>query len=69
MIDYVAALQDAYQQHTAIAQAIAETLHAYHQTPISRLQAACAVFDAGGDPNAIELAVALAAACEGLETE
>jgi hypothetical protein len=67
--DVIAELHDAYRHHTEIAAAIAETLAAIEQNPLARLRAACAVFDAGGDPDATELAKALEAACVGLGVE
>lgn len=69
MSDLVTELRNTYRHHTDIAAAIADTLYIIERSPIARLRVACHHYDTGHDPDAIELAAALAAACRGLEVE
>jgi len=61
MTDHIAALHTAYREHLEYAAAIAQTLHAIQHNPITALAAAVAEYDLGNDPDALELANALAA--------
>jgi hypothetical protein len=67
MSDVIGELRHTLHHHRQIAATIADTLALVEQTPIAALYAACAHYDNGGDPDAVALAEALAAACQGLE--
>jgi hypothetical protein len=59
LTDTIEHLREAQRHHAHMAVAIAEVLASVEASPLARLRAACAIYDAGDDPTAQGVAAAL----------